>query len=136
MTLRSLAVELSSESGFSDHAGSVQQPQWNGTMAKEYPFKLDPFQSTSVACLVSTFLVRPLSPQDPLKSLIQLWLNLHFDKSAGAKGVCTGGSTHVSWQNSCSRVSVIPKALAAQPCIATVQHKVSTHVSIYYLILL
>ena len=36
-----------------DHAGSVQQPQWKGEMAKQYPFKLDPFQSTSVACLVS-----------------------------------------------------------------------------------
>ena len=35
-----------------DHSGTVQQPQWKGKMAKQYPFKLDPFQSTSVACLV------------------------------------------------------------------------------------
>lgn len=31
--------------------GSLQHPQWKGRMAKQYPFKLDPFQSTSVACL-------------------------------------------------------------------------------------
>ena len=93
--------------------------------------------SEHVRCLFGEYILgQALKSQDPLKSLIQLWLNLHFDKSAGAKGVCTGGSTHVSWQNSCSRVSVMPKALAAQPCIATVQHKVSTHVCIYYLILL
>lgn len=35
-----------------DRAGSVQQPHWKGKMAKQYPFTLDPFQSTSVACLV------------------------------------------------------------------------------------
>lgn len=33
-------------------AGSLQQPQYKGKMAKKYPFTLDPFQSTSIACLV------------------------------------------------------------------------------------
>lgn len=31
-------------------------------MAKEYPFKLDPFQSTSVACLVSRLVTEHLKP--------------------------------------------------------------------------
>ena len=31
----------------------MQHPKWTGKMAKEYPFTLDPFQSTSIACLVS-----------------------------------------------------------------------------------
>ena len=33
-------------------AGTLQNPIWTGPMAKEYPFTLDPFQSTAVACLV------------------------------------------------------------------------------------
>lgn len=33
--------------------GTMEEPKWTGTMAKQYPFTLDPFQSTSVACLVS-----------------------------------------------------------------------------------
>ena len=33
-------------------AGTLQEPQWRGEMAKQYPFTLDPFQSTAIACLV------------------------------------------------------------------------------------
>jgi hypothetical protein len=35
-------------------AGTLQEPLYNGPPAKEYPFELDSFQKTSVACLVST----------------------------------------------------------------------------------
>ncbi|KAG2560631.1 hypothetical protein PVAP13_8KG080900 [Panicum virgatum] len=31
--------------------GTLASPEFNGEMAKEYPFKLDPFQSVSIACL-------------------------------------------------------------------------------------
>ena len=31
--------------------GTLDAPAWRGPMAKEYPFRLDPFQETSVACL-------------------------------------------------------------------------------------
>ncbi|CAG9461301.1 unnamed protein product [Pedinophyceae sp. YPF-701] len=31
--------------------GTLENPIWTGPMAKEYPFKLDPFQSTSIACV-------------------------------------------------------------------------------------
>ncbi|XP_066308301.1 DExH-box ATP-dependent RNA helicase DExH10-like isoform X1 [Miscanthus floridulus] len=31
--------------------GTLANPDFNGEMAKQYPFKLDPFQSTSIACL-------------------------------------------------------------------------------------
>jgi ATP-dependent RNA helicase DOB1 len=31
------------------------EPIFTGTPAKEYPFELDPFQKTSVACLVRGF---------------------------------------------------------------------------------
>jgi hypothetical protein len=34
-------------------AGTLQEPAYNGPPAKEYPFELDTFQKTSVACLVS-----------------------------------------------------------------------------------
>ena len=34
--------------------GTMQEPRWTGQMAKEYPFKLDTFQSTASACLVRT----------------------------------------------------------------------------------
>lgn len=34
-------------------AGSMQQPVYKGTMAKQYPFKLDNFQEVAIACLVS-----------------------------------------------------------------------------------
>lgn len=33
-------------------AGTLQEPNFTGTPAKQYPFELDPFQKTSVACLV------------------------------------------------------------------------------------
>ena len=33
-------------------AGTMEDPAWHGDMAKQYPFTLDPFQSTAVACLV------------------------------------------------------------------------------------
>jgi superfamily II RNA helicase len=33
-------------------AGTLQEPCYNGPPAKSYPFELDPFQKTSVACLV------------------------------------------------------------------------------------
>jgi hypothetical protein len=33
-------------------AGTVEDPAYNGPMAKQYPFVLDTFQSISVACLV------------------------------------------------------------------------------------
>lgn len=33
-------------------SGTLDEPRWTGPMAKEYPFTLDPFQSTAVACLV------------------------------------------------------------------------------------
>ena len=32
--------------------GDMNNPKWTGKMAKQYPFTLDPFQSTSIACLV------------------------------------------------------------------------------------
>ncbi len=35
------------------HTGTMHDPSYNGDMAKKYPFKLDPFQSTAIACLVS-----------------------------------------------------------------------------------
>nr|CAB3489307.1 unnamed protein product [Digitaria exilis] len=31
--------------------GTLASPEFNGEMAKQYPFKLDPFQSVSIACL-------------------------------------------------------------------------------------
>ncbi|KAK9798903.1 hypothetical protein WJX73_005375 [Symbiochloris irregularis] len=31
--------------------GDMNQPKWTGTMAKQYPFTLDPFQTTAIACL-------------------------------------------------------------------------------------
>ncbi|KAJ1274751.1 hypothetical protein BS78_05G085300 [Paspalum vaginatum] len=31
--------------------GTLASPEFNGHMAKEYPFKLDPFQSVSISCL-------------------------------------------------------------------------------------
>jgi ATP-dependent RNA helicase DOB1 len=31
--------------------GTIENPVWNGKMAKSYEFKLDPFQATSVACI-------------------------------------------------------------------------------------
>jgi len=31
--------------------GTLSSPEFNGEMAKQYPFKLDPFQSVSIACL-------------------------------------------------------------------------------------
>lgn len=34
-------------------AGTLHEPVYNGLAAKEYLFELDPFQKTSVACLVS-----------------------------------------------------------------------------------
>ena len=36
--------------------GTLEQPAWTGEQAKVYPFKLDPFQSTAIACVVSLFL--------------------------------------------------------------------------------
>jgi hypothetical protein len=33
-------------------SGTLDNPVFKGEMAKEYPFTLDPFQSTSIACLV------------------------------------------------------------------------------------
>ena len=33
--------------------GTLQNPFYKGVRAKEYDFKLDPFQETAVACLVS-----------------------------------------------------------------------------------
>lgn len=33
-------------------AGTLMEPIYTGTPAKVYPFELDPFQKTSVACLV------------------------------------------------------------------------------------
>lgn len=44
----------------SANAGTVEQPLWAGEMVKTYPFKLDPFQAMSVACIVSSRLPRPL----------------------------------------------------------------------------
>ena len=35
--------------GFSP--GTIEQPMWDGEMVKHYPFQLDPFQATSVACI-------------------------------------------------------------------------------------
>lgn len=35
----------------STRTGTIHNPAWNGTMAKQYPFTLDPFQSTAIACL-------------------------------------------------------------------------------------
>ena len=37
-------------------AGTMEDPAWHGDMAKQYPFTLDPFQSTAVACLVRCIL--------------------------------------------------------------------------------
>ena len=31
--------------------GTLANPEWNGKMAREYPFELDTFQKLSVACL-------------------------------------------------------------------------------------
>lgn len=31
--------------------GTMHDPQWRGTMAKAYPFTLDPFQAAAIACL-------------------------------------------------------------------------------------
>ncbi|KAL4421012.1 hypothetical protein ABPG77_008849 [Micractinium sp. CCAP 211/92] len=31
--------------------GTMEAPLWSGQMAKQYPFKLDPFQSTAIACI-------------------------------------------------------------------------------------
>lgn len=31
--------------------GTIENPLWDGEMAKKYEFKLDPFQATSVACI-------------------------------------------------------------------------------------
>jgi len=31
--------------------GTIHQPMWDGEMAKTYPFKLDSFQSTAIACI-------------------------------------------------------------------------------------
>ncbi|KAL4452733.1 hypothetical protein ABPG75_008395 [Micractinium tetrahymenae] len=31
--------------------GTMEAPQWRGKMAKQYPFTLDPFQSTATACI-------------------------------------------------------------------------------------
>ena len=32
--------------------GTLHDPTWTGEMAKSYPFDLDTFQSTAVACIV------------------------------------------------------------------------------------
>lgn len=32
--------------------GTLEQPAWSGPMAKSYPFTLDAFQSTAIACIV------------------------------------------------------------------------------------
>ncbi len=32
--------------------GTLEKPAWSGAMAKSYPFALDTFQSTSIACIV------------------------------------------------------------------------------------
>ena len=82
-----------------DHAGSVQQPRWTGTMAKEYPFKLDPFQSTSVACLVSLFCLKFVVGSTPA-------CTEHWKFTTGKKGVCACGGAYVCWKNSCGRVSL------------------------------
>lgn len=35
--------------------GTLENPKWNGEMAKNYQFQLDTFQSTAVACIVRFF---------------------------------------------------------------------------------
>jgi hypothetical protein len=29
----------------------MEEPRWEGDLAKQYPFTLDPFQSTAIACI-------------------------------------------------------------------------------------
>lgn len=32
--------------------GTIEDPAWKGDVAKQYPFELDTFQKTAVACIV------------------------------------------------------------------------------------
>ncbi len=32
-------------------AGTMEAPRWQGKLAKEYPFTLDPFQAGAIACI-------------------------------------------------------------------------------------
>lgn len=41
--------------------GTVEDPVWNGEMAKSYPFQLDEFQKKAVACIVRSTLLNYLS---------------------------------------------------------------------------
>ncbi|KAF8711132.1 hypothetical protein HU200_029140 [Digitaria exilis] len=55
-TARSCIHEVAVPNGYEpakDEAvhGTLASPEFNGEMAKQYPFKLDPFQSVSIACL-------------------------------------------------------------------------------------
>ena len=50
--------------GIAFHAGTMEDPAWHGDMAKQYPFTLDPFQSTAVACLVRCTLFAHVQPCD------------------------------------------------------------------------
>lgn len=53
------------------HAGTLNDPEWHGEMAKLFPFKLDPFQQAAVSCLVRSPCMRARDPHTrfPLSKL-------------------------------------------------------------------
>lgn len=44
---------------FNDGTGTIEDPRWAGELVKTYPFDLDGFQQTAIACIVRIKLKLP-----------------------------------------------------------------------------